>query len=333
MGDPVERGGLVLNVQRLSTEDGPGISSTVFLKTCPLSCRWCHNPESISGTPQAQWFSTRCIGCAGCVKACPRGCIVFEAGRGVRLDRACCDGCGACAEQCPSNALEMLGKRIGVEALVKELSKDRAYYESSGGGVTISGGEPLAQPLFTVELLKALGHDSVHTALDTCGFASTEAFVTAADEADLILFDLKAIDPAAHKAFTGQSNQIILRNLATLGEEWRSGSGAPHVWIRTPLIPGATATPENLLAIGSFLAATLDGVVERWELCAFNNLCRDQYVRLGMVWDYATTPLMSRDELDALAHCARSSGVDPRMVLVSGTARTEHHDEKEETNA
>jgi pyruvate formate lyase activating enzyme len=314
--------GLILHVQRLSTEDGPGIRSTVFFKQCPLACRWCHNPESISPRPDLQWFETRCIGCRSCVDACARMCLTF-AGEGLQIDRSRCDGCGSCAAACPSTALEILGRRVSVDALIQELARDRVYYESSDGGVTLSGGEPLAQPGFTAALLRSLKDLRIATAVDTCGFASMDSFMRILPDIDLLLYDLKAIDPGAHRTFTGQTNEIILRNLLEIQAMRRARNGGPRLWVRTPLIPGATATGANLRAIGSYLAQHLDGMLERWELCAFNNMCRDQYRRLGITWPYAETPLMSRGELDALAEQARSSGIDPALVTVTGAARTE----------
>jgi pyruvate formate lyase activating enzyme len=317
-----ERSGLILHVQRLSTEDGPGIRSTVFFKACPLSCRWCHNPESISGRPEVQWFPTRCIGCRSCTAACPRGCIVSANG-GLSIDRARCQGCGACAEECPTGALELLGRRVTVDGLVAELVKDRSYYESSGGGVTLSGGEPLAQPGFTAAVLHELKARGIQTAVDTCGFASAEAVESVLPDADLILFDLKGMDGDAHAAFTGQPNEPILRNLLRIAAARKAGAGRPRLWIRTPLIPGSTATGDVLRAIGAFIAGQLDGAVERWELCAFNNLCRDKYGRLGLPWAYDRNPLMAREELDAMAGHARASGVPPGIVSVTGAAREE----------
>ena len=169
--------------------------------------------------------------------------------------------------------------------------------------------------------MHALKERGIPTAVDTCGFAAAESLAQVLPEADLVLYDLKTADDAAHRAFTGQGNDVILRNLRGIRAA-RNGLGRPRLWIRTPLIPGATATVDNLRGIGSFLADHMDGVPERWELCAFNNLCRDQYTRLGREWEYAMTPLMSPDELEAMAAAARSSGVDPRIVAVTGAART-----------
>ncbi len=319
-GEPT---GLILHVQRLSTEDGPGIRSTVFFKRCPLSCRWCHNPESISGQPQLQWYATRCMGCHSCEKACPTRCISFGP-TGFLLDRARCDGCGACVEECPTNALELLGRRVSVPALVEELSKDRAYYESSGGGVTLSGGEPLAQSVFTTALLRRLKEKGIGTALDTCGFAAADVFTRALNEADVLLFDLKIMDRESHIAFTGQPNEPILQNMLLARRLRETGEAGVRLWIRTPLIPGATATRENLNGIGRFIARHLDGMLERWELCAFNNLCREQYRRLGMEWAYAETPLYETSQLEEIAGWARASGVDPSRVAVTGATRPAH---------
>jgi pyruvate formate lyase activating enzyme len=323
MTDAEGRTGLILHVQRLSTEDGPGIRSTVFFKQCPLACRWCHNPESISPRPELQWFPTRCIGCRSCEDACARACIRLT-GEGLQIDRSRCDECGSCASACPSNALETLGRAVSADALVQELVRDRAYYESSGGGVTLSGGEPMAQPGFTAALLRALKDLGIATAVDTSGFASMDSFTRVLPDIDLLLYDLKTIDPDIHRAFTGQANEVVLRNLLQIRGMRHAHTHGPRLWIRTPLIPGATATEANLRAIGSFLAQYMDGMLERWELCAFNNMCRDKYLRLGITWAYAETPLMSRNELEALAGQARSSGIDPALVTVTGAARTEN---------
>ncbi len=314
--------GLILHLQRLSTEDGPGIRTTVFMKQCPLHCWWCHNPESISRKPELQWFESRCLGCQTCVNSCPRGCLVMTPA-GLQIDRERCEGCGTCASKCPANAVELLGRRIGIEALVAELLKDRVYYEQSGGGVTFSGGEPLMQPGFTAAVFSRLQAAGIHTALDTCGLASDEALNRVLPYADLVLFDIKLIDPEKHRLYTGQSNEIILRNLLTIRDRMLAGELPRHLWIRTPLIPDATATYDNLTGIGQFIAEHLADVVERWELCAFNNLCRDQYKRLGIEWHYAGTPLMSRAELAQMADYARSSGVNPALVFPTGAARIE----------
>ncbi len=309
----------ILHLQRLSTEDGPGIRTTVFFKGCSLRCAWCHNPESISPQPQAHWLENRCIGCQTCIKTCPIGAISWT-DSGPAIDRARCDGCGACAEACPGNAMERLGTEANLEALVKELLKDRAYFDKSGGGVTASGGEPTLQAGFTAALFKRLQAAGVSTALDTCGLCSREALERILPFTDLALFDLKLMDPGQHQRFTGMDNRIILENLLFTRDMLAS---APHqaLWIRTPLIPGATATMENLTAIGAWIAQNLGEALQRWELCAFNNLCRDKYRRLELDWPFADTPLLTQAELAECETWAKSSGPPSERIFATGATR------------
>jgi len=311
--------GRILHLQRLSTEDGPGLRTTVFFKGCPLRCAWCHNPESLSPRPQIQWYAARCLACRTCEKTCPYHCLTLTA-EGLKIDRERCDGCGDCAEACPANAIEALGKPVTDTALLKELLKDRAFYETSGGGVTLSGGEPTLQPDLAEALLRDLKAQGLPTALDTCGLCSQATLERLLPFSDLVLYDLKLIDAEQHRAFTGQPNGRILENVERLAAWLRAQPGRAKLWIRTPLIPEATTGDENLLGLGRFIAEHLDGLVEQWELCAFNNLCRDKYTRLGMEWAYAAQPLMTAE---ALAHCgqvARDSGVAPEIVQVTGAA-------------
>ncbi|HTX89818.1 MAG TPA: glycyl-radical enzyme activating protein [Anaerolineales bacterium] len=317
--------GRILHLQRLSTEDGPGIRTTVFFKGCPLHCAWCHNPESISPRLQTQWFAVRCIGCKTCVDACPNGCLTMTEA-GLVIDRERCEACGKCAEACPSGALEALGRTVAVEELLAELLKDRAYYDKSGGGVTLSGGEPTFQPDLSESLLRGLKEQGISTALDTCGLCSTHTLDRLLPYTDLVLFDLKLFAPAAHREYTGVSNTQILENLEHVRDFIRSQDRRIGLWIRTPLIPRATDSEENLSAIGRYLSTRLDGTLARWELCAFNNLCRDQYIRLGLEWKYARTPLMTHAEL---AHCewiAKTSSLHPELVLATGATRAAEPD-------
>jgi pyruvate formate lyase activating enzyme len=331
--------GRILHLQRLSTEDGPGIRTTVFFKGCPLHCAWCHNPESLSMQPQTQWIAVRCIGCKTCVETCPNGCLTMTTD-GLVIDREHCEACGKCVEACPSGAREMLGKTVTVEEVLTELLKDHAYYEKSGGGVTLSGGEPTFQPDFAEALLRGLKENGISTALDTCGLCTPRVLDRLLPYTDLVLFDLKLLNPSAHREFTGVSNEQVLQNLNHIRDAIRSraASGRPsamplarsqrrgqersiNLWIRTPLIPGATDTDENLSAIGRYLAEQVDGTLTRWELCAFNNLCRDQYTRLGLEWVYARTPLMTREELERCEQIAKTSGLHPDLVLATGATR------------
>jgi pyruvate formate lyase activating enzyme len=309
--------GTIFEVREFSLHDGPGIRTTVFFKGCPLRCAWCHNPESISGLPQMQWLENRCIACQSCVPACPQHALRWVAGAAQR-DRSACQGCGGCAEACPTNAQELLGKSVGVAELVRELLKDRAYYEKSGGGVTLSGGEPSLQAAFALELLQALRERGISTALDTCGLAQFSVLERLCAQSDLVLYDLKILNSRAHREHTGVENEIILSNLIRLVE---TRGPTLRLWIRTPLIPGATDSQANLAAIGRFLADHLAGQVERWEICAFNNLCREKYRRLGLDWAYADTPLLDRENLERCGDWACGSGFDPARIFVTGATR------------
>ncbi len=314
--------GTVLTLQRMSTDDGPGIRTTVFLKGCPLACTWCHNPESIDLAPRVVWNGERCIGCRTCVEVCPEHAIV--AGEdGIEPDPGPCTLCGTCTDECPSGAMERLGTEWTAGALVRELGKDRAYFSQSGGGVTVSGGEPALQLDFVAAVLDGCREDGLHTVLDTCGAVSERRLRALATRADLVLYDLKLIDSAAHRTHTGQPNERVLANAKLLRELVERGPRPAGVWVRTPLIPGVTATADNVRGIGAFVAAELDGAVQRWDLCAFNNLCEGKYRRLGRPWTFADTALMSEDELEQLGDTARRSGVDPAIVHTSGMTRAE----------
>lgn len=314
--------GRILHFQRLSTEDGPGIRTTVFFKGCPLHCAWCHNPESISIQAQTQWFAVRCIGCKSCLEACPNGCITWTE-TGPKFDRERCEACGTCVDACPSGARELLGTTISAEDALRECLKDRAFYEKSGGGVTLSGGEPTFQPDFAEVLLRGLKEQGISTALDTCGLTARHTLERLLPHTDLVLFDLKLIDPELHRTYTGVTNHAILENLEFIRTYIDRERNDLQLWIRTPLIPGATDSPENLSAIGHYLSEHWDGKIARWELCAFNNLCRDQYLRLGLEWQFAATQLMTQTEFQHCEAVARSAFSHPDRVRATGATRPE----------
>jgi len=319
--------GLILHMQRFSIDDGPGIRTTVFFKGCPLHCQWCQNPESILEKPQVQWLENRCIGCETCIKACPNNCL-FMRDQSILIDRDCCVGCGICARECPANAMDLLGTETNVDELFKEAIKDRAFFDKSGGGITVSGGEPTFQADFAASFLHCMKEADINTALDTCGFCSVNSLEKILSYTDILLYDLKEIDPDKHYEFTGQDNQRIFDNLLFIRDYILEKKPEMKLWIRTPLIPETTATCENLTGIGNFLAQNLDRVIQRWELCAFNNLCRDKYRRLGIEWRFIDTQLITDGTLYELEQCAKRSGVDPDIVIATGPTRIELNQEK-----
>lgn len=227
----------------MSTEDGPGIRTTVFLKGCTLSCSWCHNPESISFSKEHEWFDNKCMRCKTCVAVCENHGISFVEDK-LKIDESLCRKCFKCTKACPTNALEVKGTNWTVDELYKELMKDSAYFEN-GGGITLSGGEVLAQADFAYELLSRLHTSNIHTAVDTCGHVKFDNIEKVFDVTSLFLYDLKLLDEKEHKHYTGADNKLILSNFIKLAQKIRS-TNKTKLWVRTPLIPNATDTEENI---------------------------------------------------------------------------------------
>lgn len=279
----------VFNIQKFCVNDGPGIRTTVFLKGCMLNCLWCHNPESKSTKPQVMLNESRCIGCGACMKKCPNGLHNFD-GRVHNFNRSECTVCGKCAESCVG-ALEICGKEMTVDEIMIEVMKDAAFYKNSGGGITVSGGEPLAHPQFTLTLLKAAKEAGLHTCIETCGYAKWEDIEAISAYVDIFLWDVKETDSSLHKKYTGVPNERILDNLRRL-----SGIGASIV-LRCPIIPGYNDRAEHLTAIGE-LATELDGV-DHIEVEPYHSLGSHKCTELGYEYKLSDVESPENDTVNA----------------------------------
>ena len=266
--------GVVTNVQVYSLHDGPGVRTLVFLKGCGLRCAWCSNPETQRPGAEIEFFESKCIECAACVEACDRGAINsdFEKGVGFKFDKDACTECGECVAVCPAGALAFVGETVTVEEVMGRVRKDKCFYLSSNGGLTLSGGEPLCQFDFTKALLEKAYNENIHTAVETCGHVEWERFEQILPFIDLVLFDVKHMDPEKHREKTGVTNELILANLKRI-----SDYGTDLV-IRIPLIPEFNVDEKNVRATIRFLSE-LKGIVEI-NLMPFHQFGRDKYRRL-----------------------------------------------------
>ncbi|MBQ6351778.1 MAG: glycyl-radical enzyme activating protein, partial [Lentisphaeria bacterium] len=292
------------DLRRLTLHDGPGIRDTVFLKGCTLHCRWCHNPECISASPQLLFRRNLCLNCGACAAACPNG--AHRIAGGVHsFDRSHCDTCGRCADACLAGAVTLCGRRVTAERILAEVVKDRDFFAQSGGGVTLSGGEPLRYPDFAAELFRLLRDHGISTALDTCGNVDFAAFERVLPFTDLILYDVKGMDPERHRANVGHDNVLILNNLKRLG-----GLRVP-LEIRMPVVPGCNDGEGEFAAAGRFFAGL--PMVERIRLLAYHDMARDKYRMCGMTDTMPETAPPTAAELARLAEIVRENS---RKVVV-----------------
>jgi pyruvate formate lyase activating enzyme len=265
--------GYLFNIQRYSIHDGPGIRTTVFLKGCPLRCYWCQNPESHREKPEVYFDQSLCTACGRCVTVCPSGASTLSSTSSL-IDRSQCTACGKCVEVCPNEARRIIGRHTSTEEVFQEIKRDEIFYRKSGGGVTISGGEPLAQPEFTLNLLKLCRESGIHTALDTSGYAKWQTLAQVLNYCDLVLYDIKLIDSKQHMKYTGVSNRLILDNAKRI-------AGICPMWVRVTVVPGyCNDSVEKIEATAKFIAAELGNSV-RVCLLPYHRLGEAKYERLG----------------------------------------------------
>ncbi len=290
----------IFSIQKFSTEDGPGIRTTVFFKGCPMRCSWCHNPEALLAQPELVWHSARCMGQGECINVCPAKAL-RPGPEGIIIERESCDACARCVDICPTSALEVLGRTMTVNEIFDAVMRDASFYDTSEGGVTLSGGEPLAQPNAALELLEKLDEAGIHTALDTCGGGSAQAFAAALPLFDLLLLDIKSVDPEIHMKLTGVPFSRI-EHVARLAAESRI-----RTWVRSPIIPGCTDDESAVRAVARFVAKTLPHC-ERHDLLAFSNLCATKYHQLDRPFALKDAHLMQEETMEGLCAAAIEEG-------------------------
>jgi len=292
----VAPGAVVFDVKRFATHDGPGIRTTVFFKGCPLACSWCHNPEGQNADPELMIDHSRCSGCGACAAACPVDAVTVESAVS-QTDRSLCTACGRCIDVCPGGARSVVGHAASHDELVQAVCADALFYDESGGGVTVSGGEPLVQPNACIALLAACKQRGIHTALDTCGYADEAILCAAARYTDLFLYDIKLIDEDRHMQLTGVSNERILANARELAARHQS------LWIRIPLVPSVNDDEESLTGIARFIA-TLESV-EAVCLLPYHGGAAPKRERLGLPTETNHASLAPATTEDAATLLAR----------------------------
>ncbi len=300
---------LITEIQRFAVNDGPGFRTNVFLKGCNMNCAWCHNPETKAHHPEIYWKKRLCTGCGKCLDACDSDAInppvedmKGENPRYHKIRRSRCTLCMKCVYACSYGALEVVGKPMSIAEILDEVEKDRPFYSNSGGGMTLSGGEPAANGEFSLKLLSSARGRGIHTCLDTSGYCDSALLVGLAAQADIVLFDLKHLDVERHKAKTGVSNTLILENLEALS---RKGY---EIWVRIPVVPGFNDSMEFHRSAAAFLSSLPNGV-SRVDLLPFHNYCQDKYSWLGIDWEYRDVDAFALSFLEVPADLYREEGL------------------------
>lgn len=293
--------GVVFNLQHYSIHDGPGIRTTVFLKGCPLKCLWCQNPESQDPDPLLFFMAEKCTGCGTCVEVCPNGAIKLIDGKS-KTDRERCMWKGECASVCPNEARSIIGREMTAEEVFEDLKTDDIFYRNSGGGVTLSGGDPVFQPDFSIAILKLCWSAGIHTALETCGFLEWGRLKNILKLTDLVLYDIKHMDSTRHKAYTGVTNELILENAEKIHRDLKL-----PIFPRVPLIPGYNDSLENLKCTAEFIATKLDGN-NRVHILPYHPLGDTKYLRMERKITTSVT-LPSDRQLETARQIFESAGL------------------------
>jgi len=284
--------GMIFDIQRFSIHDGPGLRTIVFLKGCLLHCLWCCNPEGINHTPELIFYPRRCYGCGECIQICPQRAITIVSGENkVNIRREKCDNCGACVSVCNSRALILKGKEMTVEEILKEVEKDMIFYQISGGGLTLSGGEPMEQVDFAKELLSAAKKVGINTAVETCGYVNPDSFVEVLRNVDYLLYDIKHIDPQRHKKFTGKDNKIILENLKLAAKI------CPSVTVRIPFIPGFNDSRKEIFQIVEFISSI---PIVSVHLLPYHNFGSSKYESLGKEYKMMSVKSVEKKKIERI---------------------------------
>ena len=302
--------GVVFNIQRFSIHDGAGIRTLVFMKGCPLRCRWCSNPEGLSQEIQIMDNPVKCIECGACLRACPQGAVQDR--EGFPIDRKKCTGCGVCVKYCPSNAKSICGEIKSVNDIVGAVERDAPFYGHSGGGITIGGGEILSQPAFVWEVLRQCREKGINTAIETSGYGGWEWLSRIAELCDIIHYDIKALDPLRHKYLTGADNALILQNLEKLDQQLALMDPMPKLILRLPLIEGCNLTEEFIGAAADYIKSNLYNY-HLVELLPFHNFGEQKYKKLGFPYELEGRLNTKPEELNQYATFLAEQGLPVRV--------------------